>query len=178
MSVCATFYDASADDAMQYEKILLDHPVPPFSQKPAMYPRQRRCFSHANIRKLRGILLSLAFVFIFLYAVKTSSPQTLDRWAGISPDSLTYLPRPHPSAKQASHGPKTIAKATMLYGKTNEFLEKAIASHALHNARFGYPMAVMRRSVTNGYWNKLSHLLSLIILELGRPESDRLKWIL
>ncbi|KAF1986911.1 glycosyltransferase family 34 protein, partial [Aulographum hederae CBS 113979] len=69
-----------------------------------------------------------------------------------------------------------IAKASMLFGQTNELYERALASHEKHNEMHGYPSSVLRHSVTTGYWNKISYLMSLIVLELGKPKDERLEW--
>ncbi|KAK3065485.1 hypothetical protein LTS18_006196 [Coniosporium uncinatum] len=71
-----------------------------------------------------------------------------------------------------------IAKASMLFGETNELFERALESHRLHNEIYGYPMVVLRESVSVGYWNKLSWLLSLVVLELGKVEEERVDWLM
>lgn len=70
-----------------------------------------------------------------------------------------------------------IAKVTMLYGE-NEFLERALASHKPHNKQHGYEHHVLRRSITHGYWNKLSYLQSLIVQELSKDENERAQWLM
>jgi len=87
----------------------------------------------------------------------------------------------HPKAVEAgfpSNRNAKVAKVSMLLGETNELFERALDSHKLHNEVYGYPMVVLRESVSVGYWNKLSWLLSLVVLELGKAEGERMDWLM
>jgi len=164
---------------LQYEK---KHPLYPnvYSGQqqavPAM-PRRRRW---TNNRQYRGLALAFLIAVVLICALRFSSPQDYD-----------YLKARVTGGQPGAHGTREsqvplgvkrdgvrIAKASMHYGQQNEMLERALKSHERHNEMHGYAMAVLRRSVTNGYWNKLSYLLSLVVLELGRPEMERVQWIM
>jgi len=67
----------------------------------------------------------------------------------------------------------------MLYGDpVDPLYERAIRSHRLHNERWNYPMHVLRRHITGGYWNKPSYLLGLIVAELAKPVEERVEWLM
>ncbi|KAF2756828.1 hypothetical protein EJ05DRAFT_45020 [Pseudovirgaria hyperparasitica] len=65
----------------------------------------------------------------------------------------------------------------MLYGPYNEMYERAIESHTPHNELHGYDMFVLRHQITEGYWNKLLHLQTIIANELQKDLEGRLDWI-
>lgn len=71
-----------------------------------------------------------------------------------------------------------VAKVSVLYGEENENYERAIASHERHALRHSYPFYVLRRPVAEGYWNKELYLLSILIQELGKSESERVDWLM
>ncbi|KAJ9664190.1 hypothetical protein H2198_000408 [Neophaeococcomyces mojaviensis] len=76
-------------------------------------------------------------------------------------------------------GPITsIAKVSMLYGGSNPLYERALATHEPHNKNFGYPFFVLREQTLPGYWSKPAYMLRLLLAELEKPETKRLKWLM
>ncbi len=66
----------------------------------------------------------------------------------------------------------------MLYGARNDLYERAIQSHERHARRHGYPMYVLRRDISQGYWNKPMFIQAIIIQELCKPAEDRAEWVM
>ena len=72
----------------------------------------------------------------------------------------------------------SIAKVSMLYGPPNPLYTRALATHEVHNANFGYPFFVLREQLLPGYWSKPAYILRLLLTELEKPEAQRLKWLM
>ncbi|KAH0538100.1 hypothetical protein GP486_008800, partial [Trichoglossum hirsutum] len=71
-------------------------------------------------------------------------------------------------------GDTGILKVSMLFGAANAIYERSVKTHARH----GYPTQVLRNEIVQGYWNKPSFLLAVLVLELAKPPEERMKWIL
>ena len=67
---------------------------------------------------------------------------------------------------------------TMLYGKRNTLYERAIKTHERHAARQGLPIHVLRNNVADGFWNKPSYILSLLIAEAAKQPEQRATWLM
>lgn len=65
----------------------------------------------------------------------------------------------------------------MLYGPTNPLYERALATHEVHNARFGYPFFILREQMLPGFWSKPAYILRLLMSELEKPKSQQLEWL-
>ena len=74
--------------------------------------------------------------------------------------------------------PRRIAKVSMLYGNPNPLYERALQSHERHAQRWGYPMYVLEEDISEGFWNKPSYVLSLVIQELAKPPGKRCEWLM
>ncbi|KAI9806044.1 MAG: hypothetical protein M1833_004451 [Piccolia ochrophora] len=73
----------------------------------------------------------------------------------------------------------TIGKVTILFGgDVNPTYERALSTHETHNRKHNYPMHVLRHGILNDVWTKPAYILSLLLQELTKPESERLKWLL
>ena len=149
-------------------------------------PSVKRSLSFAvrpNRRKYRYVIGAVVLILIVYCGFRTYPPsQTFNSFShhgeadsSSSSKSGADAAKEHTDALLREH---RIAKASMLYGAPNDVFERALKSHDKHNDRFGYPFAVMRQEITKGYWTKLSYLLSLIVLELGRPADERIEWIM
>jgi len=115
-----------------------------------------------NLRKYRGAFAVIVLILFSAFRFHSSSTLSL----GVSKTVLKVKEGPY------------ISKASMLYGPQNDIYERAIESHKRHNEIHGYSMHVLRRGVTNGYWNKYAYLLSLVVQELAKPAEERIEWIL
>ncbi|KAF2725714.1 glycosyltransferase family 34 protein [Polychaeton citri CBS 116435] len=69
-----------------------------------------------------------------------------------------------------------IGKCTILFNG-NSFWERAIKSHEEHDKLHGYRMHVLRQNLLDDVWSKPAYILSLLLRELAKPESERLEWI-
>ena len=70
-----------------------------------------------------------------------------------------------------------IGKVTiMFYG--NGFWERCIKTHEQHNKANGYRLHVLRQHLMDDVWSKPAYILSLLLRELSKPESERLEWLL
>ena len=67
---------------------------------------------------------------------------------------------------------------SMLYGKRNTLYERAIKSHERHAARQGLPIHILRNNVADGFWNKPSFILSLLIAEAAKEPEQQASWLM
>ncbi len=82
-----------------------------------------------------------------------------------------------PATAAKRKGPK-IAKVSMLYGAPNGYYERAIESHERHAKLHGYPVHVLHHDISQGYWNKPTYILSLIVQELSKAPEERAEWLM
>lgn len=71
----------------------------------------------------------------------------------------------------------SIAKATIVFGE-NTIYQGALRTHEEHNRKFGYRMHVLRSGILDDVWTKPAFLLSLLLEELVKPETERVDWLL
>lgn len=72
----------------------------------------------------------------------------------------------------------TIGKMTIMFGDDNPTYERALKTHEVHNRLHGYPVYVLRQEILYDVWTKPAYILSVLLKELTKPESERLKWLL
>jgi len=70
-----------------------------------------------------------------------------------------------------------IGKVSILYGDKKPAHERALKTQEKHNRLHGYSMHLLRRGILDGYWTKPAYILSLILQELGKQDSERLSWL-
>ena len=67
----------------------------------------------------------------------------------------------------------------MLFGEeTNPLYVRALMTHGEHNRRWNYGMEILQQDVAQGYWNKPSYLISLLVRELAKPPGHRVEWLM
>ena len=66
----------------------------------------------------------------------------------------------------------------MLYGKENAWYARAIETHKRHAGRQGSSMYVLEHEVTDGFWNKPTYILSLLVAELAKHPRERSMWLM
>ncbi|KAI5358868.1 putative Heat shock protein 70kD domain superfamily [Septoria linicola] len=96
-------------------------------------------------------------------------------------DNVTILPGEHVLdglSDEEKLGARTrIGKCTILfYG--NSAWERAIRTHERHDREHGYRLHVLRQQILDDVWSKPAYILSLLLRELAKPESERLEWLL
>ncbi|KAF2212554.1 glycosyltransferase family 34 protein, partial [Cercospora zeae-maydis SCOH1-5] len=70
-----------------------------------------------------------------------------------------------------------IGKCTILfYG--NSAWERAIRTHERHDREHGYRLHILRQQLLDDVWSKPAYILSLLLRELAKPDSERLEWLL
>lgn len=70
-----------------------------------------------------------------------------------------------------------IGKCTILfYG--NSAWERAIRTHERHDREHGYRIHILRQQLLDDVWSKPAYILSLLLRELAKPDSERLEWLL
>lgn len=69
-----------------------------------------------------------------------------------------------------------IGKVTILFNG-NSFWERAIRTHEEHDKNHGYRLHVLRERILDDVWSKPAYMLSLVLRELAKPESERLDWL-
>lgn len=99
------------------------------------------------------------------HALNTSRPLPLGEYItdGIPEDQLL--------------GARTrVGKCTILFNG-NEYWERAIRTHEEHDRLHGYRLHVLRNQLLDDVWSKPAYVLSLLLRELSKPESERLEWL-
>lgn len=69
-----------------------------------------------------------------------------------------------------------IGKMTILF-HGNSFWERCIRTHEQHDKVHGYRLHVLRQQLLDDVWSKPAYILSLLLRELSKPESERLDWL-
>lgn len=98
-------------------------------------------------------------------AVNTSTPMALGE----------YIADGIPESEQL--GARTrVGKCTILFNG-NSFWERAIRTHEEHDRLHGYRLHVLRQQLLDDVWSKPAYILSLLLRELSKSESERLDWL-
>jgi hypothetical protein len=133
---------------------------------------RRRSASFVGVRRHRILILALPILLILAFLLRVDI-------RGIARTNLWSAQRsPRKDAQQSDAVPDyRVDKVSMLFGP-NELFERALDTQRRHNRVFGYGLKVLSQPVTDGYWNKLLYLLSLITQELAKPAEDRIEWLM
>ncbi|KAK5107467.1 hypothetical protein LTR62_001265 [Meristemomyces frigidus] len=70
-----------------------------------------------------------------------------------------------------------IGKCTIVFNG-NSAWERALRTHEEHDKLHGYRLHVLRQQLMDDVWSKPAYILSLLLRELAKPESERLEWIM
>jgi hypothetical protein len=98
-------------------------------------------------------------------AVNTSTPMSLGE----------YIADGIPESERL--GARTrVGKCTILFN-SNSFWERAIRTHEEHDRLHGYRLHVLRQQLLDDVWSKPAYILSLLLRELSKSESERLDWL-
>jgi hypothetical protein len=98
-------------------------------------------------------------------AVNTSTPMSLGE----------YIADGIPESERL--GARTrVGKCTILFNG-NSFWERAIRTHEEHDRLHGYRLHVLRQQLLDDVWSKPAYILSLLLRELSKSESERLDWL-
>lgn len=117
------------------------------------------------------------------YATKTDKTKAANGTAG-QPDAVNtstpmalgeYIADGIPESERL--GARTrVGKCTILFNG-NSFWERAIRTHEEHDRLHGYRLHVLRQQLLDDVWSKPAYILSLLLRELSKPESERLDWL-
>ena len=69
-----------------------------------------------------------------------------------------------------------IGKCTILFSG-NSFWERCVRTHEQHDKVHGYRLHILRQQLMDDVWSKPAYILSLLLRELSKPESERLDWL-
>ena len=69
-----------------------------------------------------------------------------------------------------------VGKCTILFNG-NPFWERCIRTHEQHDKVHGYRLHVLRHHLMDDVWSKPAYVLSLLLRELSKPDSERLDWL-
>ncbi|KAK0270645.1 hypothetical protein LTR35_010853 [Friedmanniomyces endolithicus] len=69
-----------------------------------------------------------------------------------------------------------VGKCTIVFNG-NSYWERALRTHEEHDHLHGYRLHVLRQGLLDDVWSKPAYILSLLLRELARPESERLEWL-
>ncbi|KAK0813681.1 hypothetical protein LTR75_004494 [Friedmanniomyces endolithicus] len=70
-----------------------------------------------------------------------------------------------------------VGKCTIVFNG-NSYWERALRTHEEHDRLHSYRLHVLRQGLLDDVWSKPAYILSLLLRELARPESERLEWLL
>lgn len=88
-----------------------------------------------------------------------------------------------PSYYHAPSSPKeernvVVGKISILNNPENEYVDRAVRVHTVHDKRHGYQHYIMReQSSTSANENFAAQMLSVLKAELSKPSSERLEWL-
>lgn len=135
-------------------------------------------------RLLRPIIVT-SFLACFCYL-----------WLAYHADIVVLIPRPDTlsSFTDVVHAPlrqARIAKVTVAANTLNStIIHRALRSHEVQNEIHGYQHFIAtgelvgdlsendKQGRPRGAWSKPAYLMSIIVAELTKPESERLEWVL
>ncbi|KAJ6787752.1 hypothetical protein PWT90_04011 [Aphanocladium album] len=132
--------------------------------------RPRR-LSSAGLRifsRTKRLILGVAILLALFFAIPTSKIRS---WP--NSDDKVDLEGASEYRNEQSH----IAKMCIVYGANTPYYERALATHKLHNRLHGYAMFIQREKILDGYWTKPAHILSVLLAEMSKPKSQRLRWL-
>ncbi|KAK0262839.1 hypothetical protein LTS09_002814 [Friedmanniomyces endolithicus] len=69
-----------------------------------------------------------------------------------------------------------VGKCTIVFNG-NSYWERALRTHEEHDRLHGYRLHVLRQGLLDDVWSKPAYILSLLLRELARPESEPLEWL-
>jgi hypothetical protein len=72
---------------------------------------------------------------------------------------------------------RRIGKVTASFGQSDSVYDSAIFSHVPHNTQHSYRHFILRSQLLHGLWSKHAYLLTILGLELSKPESERMAWL-
>ena len=82
------------------------------------------------------------------------------------------------NAEKEGLGARTrIGKCSIVFN-SNGYWERALKTHEVHDKIHGYRLHVLRQEMLDTVWSKPGYILSLLLRELAKPESERLEWLL
>ncbi|KAF2104333.1 hypothetical protein NA57DRAFT_51166 [Rhizodiscina lignyota] len=134
---------------------------------------RHRAMSITGVRRHRLLILLLPVLLLVAFLLQSDSINILKIW---SPRCATTTGS-NGDAVSRNSSPHRISKVSMLFGK-NDLYERALETHREHNEMHGYGMKVLREQLTDGYWNKLLYILSLLVEELAKPPTRRIEWFM
>ncbi|KAH8693753.1 hypothetical protein BGW36DRAFT_210132 [Talaromyces proteolyticus] len=118
-------------------------------------------------RRAIGGLLA-ATILLIVWRISYYEPSTLPG----------HSPQGNNNVAKTSATSRKVGKVSMLYGYPNPYYKQALESHKRHADRWGYPMHILQEDISEGFWNKPSYVLSLVIQELAKPAAERLEWLM
>jgi hypothetical protein len=69
-----------------------------------------------------------------------------------------------------------IGKATLLFSG-NPYWERCVKTHERHDKEHGYRLHILRQQLMDDVWSKPAFILSILLREMAKPESERLDWL-
>ncbi|KAK2629707.1 hypothetical protein QTJ16_000527 [Diplocarpon rosae] len=119
------------------------------------------------------LIISLFWAFVtygvYFNKFRSESPGFGSRQAMISDSDLLF--------ERKMNGQKTISKVSMLYGNQKPGFERAMKTHEEHNRLHGYRMHLLRHEILDNVWSKPAYILSILLQELTKPETERVSWL-
>lgn len=81
------------------------------------------------------------------------------------------------NATDRVESPTRLATVTAQFGKSQEHYQRALGTHVLHNAIHGTNIHVLVTKLIDDLWNKPAFILDLLLVEMEKPETERLEWL-
>lgn len=105
-------------------------------------------------------------------------PKTVGEASGKNATNSSYVEETVLEADRDTLGERTrVGKCTIIFYGASIY-ERAVRTHEAHDRLHGYPLHVLRHQMMDDVWSKPAYILSLLLRELARPETERLQWLL
>lgn len=141
---------------------------------------ERRAFVMLHRRLARPVILTSFLALLCYY------------WVVYRSEFVSLIPRTISTECSAAQVPRSrIAKVTVATNTLNtSLIQDALRTHQVQNELHGYGHFITTAGLVSdlsendsqhrpkGAWSKPAYLLSLIVMELTKPESERLEWLL
>ncbi|KFA77475.1 hypothetical protein S40288_08703 [Stachybotrys chartarum IBT 40288] len=70
-----------------------------------------------------------------------------------------------------------MATVTAQFGDPQPHYEQSLRSQMLNSRIHGGQLHVLRRKIVDDLWNKPAFILSILLLEMSKPENERVEWL-
>ena len=142
----------------------------------------RRLLRDRLIRVFIIILVALLLLYSLSSStgIQTLSAKSSKSWEHVAFGSPIGIPvlLNHNEGIHPLKPKSTVGKVHAVFGEPYPVYERGLELHQAHADKQGHPMFVLRERILSGLWSKPAFILSVMLQELAKPESERLQWLL